>query len=86
MKAERPNATIPVCIKHPVIKPATTAKPDLRPYVALWIKTKILSGPGEIARARVAKTNDIRIWKSKINLFYLFNKALFIFLIIPGPS
>ena len=60
IKADTPNATKVVCTKQPVIKPTTVASPYGLPLVTLCISTYILSGPGEIARAEVAKTNDIK--------------------------
>jgi len=53
--AETPNANKLVCTKHPVINPATVAIPHFLPLVILCIKTNILSGPGDMAKAAVAK-------------------------------
>ncbi len=44
---------------QPVINPHTVAIPYDLPLVILCTKTKILSGPGEIAKADVAKANDM---------------------------
>lgn len=59
--AETPNANNVVCTKHPVIRPATTARPNLRPLVILCMRTKILSGPGDSAKANVAIENANKI-------------------------
>ena len=61
MTAEIPNANSEVCTRQPVIKPATVAKPNFLPLVILCISTKILSGPGDIAKANVAvaKANKV---------------------------
>jgi len=63
---ETPKATKEVCTKQPAIKPKTTAKACVLPKRILCTKTKILSGPGEIAKAKTAKTNDIKISIFKI--------------------
>lgn len=53
---ETPKANKVACTKQPVISPATVAIPYFFPFEILWISTKILSGPGEMAKAAVANT------------------------------
>ena len=55
--AETPKASKVACTKQPVINPATVAMPYFFPLAILWMSTKILSGPGEMANAAVANTN-----------------------------
>lgn len=59
--AETPKANKLVCIKHPVMRPAMVAKPYFFPWTILCISTKILSGPGDRAKAIVAIENVRRI-------------------------
>ena len=56
--AETPKANKVVCTKQPEIKPITVANPKVRPFTILCVKTKILSGPGEIAIIEVANAKD----------------------------
>ena len=56
--AETPKASNVVCIKQPEIKPKTVARPYFLPFTMLCVKTKILSGPGDIAKIEVANAKD----------------------------
>lgn len=58
---ETPKATNVVCTIQPVIKPTTVAKPYFFPQTTLCIKTKILSGPGEMASKATVDINVKRI-------------------------
>ena len=44
---------------QPVTNPQTVAMPCALPLVILCTKTKIISGPGEIASAAEANANDM---------------------------
>ena len=59
--ADTPKAKSEVCTRQPVIKPAMVASPYFLPLVILCINTKILSGPGEIAKANVADANANKV-------------------------
>jgi hypothetical protein len=48
---------------QPVISPKTVANPNFLPCTTLCVSTKILSGPGEQAKAKVAKQNENKISK-----------------------
>ena len=69
--AETPKANKVVCTKQPEIKPITVANPKVRPFTILCVKTKILSGPGEIAKIEVANAKDksVSIIIVKIHIF-----------------
>ena len=61
MIAETPKATSVVCTKQPDISPKTVAIPYFVPFTILCVSTKILSGPGEIAKIAVAKTKENKV-------------------------
>ena len=69
--AETPKANKVVCTKQPEIKPITVANPKFLPFTILCVKTKILSGPGEIAKIEVANAKDksVSIIVVKIHIF-----------------
>ena len=69
--AETPKANKVVCTKQPEIKPITVANPKFLPFTILCVKTKILSGPGEIAKIEVANAKDksVSIIIVKIHIF-----------------
>jgi len=62
-----PNAKSVVWTMHPLISPAVVAIPLLVPLTKDCVRTYMLSGPGEIARASVAIEKEIRV--SNINDF-----------------
>jgi hypothetical protein len=45
---------------QPVIKPLAIAIPYLEPRATDCVRTKMLSGPGLIARSKVASANEVR--------------------------
>lgn len=55
INAETPNASKVVWTIHPLISPAVVERPYFVPLAILCVKTKILSGPGAMARADVAR-------------------------------
>tara|TARA_B110000116_G_scaffold210008_1_gene185659 strand:+ start:25 stop:246 length:222 start_codon:yes stop_codon:yes gene_type:complete len=59
--ADTPKANKVVWTKHPEIKPKTVAKPNFLPFTMLCVSTKILSGPGEIAKIEVAIAKENRV-------------------------
>jgi len=61
MMADTPNAKREVCTKQPDIKPATTASPCFLPLLILCIRTKILSGPGDRDKTKVATEKASKI-------------------------
>ena len=61
MISDTPKANKVVCTKQPVIRPPTTARPNFLPFDMLKVSTKILSGPGEMAKAEVAKIKPMRM-------------------------
>jgi len=71
IKEDNPKATKVVCTMQPEIRPHTTLIPCFLPYVILCVKTKILSGPGEIAKIEVANAKDksVSIIIVKIHIF-----------------
>ena len=71
MTSETPKAKNVVCTKHPLTSPATVASPDFTPFDILWVSTKMLSGPGEMASAVEAITNKKSVSKFKLNRFSL---------------
>ena len=76
INVETPKATKVVCTIHPVISPATTARPFLAPFARLRVKTNILSGPGEIASAAVAAINPKRTSKFNLNSITKYTRAV----------
>ncbi len=70
MMAETPNANKVVCTKQPEISPKTVAKPYFLPLTMLCVSTKILSGPGEIAKMDVAKAKDNRVSNIKVKIVF----------------
>jgi hypothetical protein len=58
MITAKPRATIEVWTMQPVIKPLAIAIPYLEPRATDCVRTKILSGPGEIARSKVANAKE----------------------------
>lgn len=60
-------------IIQPVMSPATVAKPYFLPFTMLWVSTKILSDPGEIAKTT---TEDIKSKKISIIFKKTFNKIV----------
>ncbi len=83
MISDTPKANKVVCTKQPVIKPATTASPYFFPLAMLKVSTKILSGPGEKAKAAVANIKPIRIVSSNNPLFCVPEKYKFQNLFVP---
>ncbi len=65
---ETPNANKVVCTKQPEIKPNTVAKPYFLPFTMLCVRTKILSGPGEMAKIDVANTKESKVSITKKKL------------------
>jgi hypothetical protein len=61
MISETPKASKVVCTKQPETKPKTVANPDFVPLLMLWVSTKILSGPGEMAKAKEDTKNPIKM-------------------------
>ena len=78
IRIDTPNANKLVCTKQPVISPAIVAKPNRFPLVILCIITNILSGPGDIAKAAVAKQKVTK--SSKFNGLFIDEGQITIYL------
>lgn len=58
----------------PKQSPIITAMPFFTPYKALWVSTKILSGPGAIAKIKEANAKEVvqlETWWDPKNCTYI---------------